>query len=652
MSKDTEKAAQNAPSSKTSSNSQDRKFPAPAISKGLSRRSLLATAAIGTVTAASLGLPELTGRKAMEAMAASPPPKTGKGQGNQSILLQNCFAVLSMEGEGSLYDLAGADILIQNGKIAAIGKSLGGAAGGRVVDCSTLIAMPGFITTHHHKYETPQRSADADGYIVFPIGGPGGFGGPADPEQQNAFWPYESYVNVQALWNQGLMTDKDGHVWDYGAPTQTPDDLYISHLVASLAELKSGITCSTDTSQSSHTPQHTDGMIKGLMASGQRNVYAYTGGVNRAGFGHTTDPNGYEYPGTFDATDWGVGRLRNQYFASEDQLVTLCLQIGPTPVTNVQTGTPEPYTGWELAKHWGTWIDSHNLANPSVATNPLASDPEIGPKMTQIHCNRWGDPASPTAQVGANNTGFPNPGNVAAWQAYYNNKSHVSIAVSIEMQMRHGRPPIQECLNVGILPSLSPDVDCNKNGADPFTMIREFFDLQRVLSSDLAFPVSDPGPLLAPQSVTCYQALQAMTWAGAAGSGLSGNHHPTSAKVGMLKPGYDADIVLLETHDLRIAPANNAPGTIVTMMDTSNVRHVMVQGDFKVWNYELVGWNVRDLVNKITKSRDDIIERINSGPAIALPGNNTPVNPYKPPFLTSCCFKKQNEIAPLYTLTP
>jgi hypothetical protein len=120
----------------------------------------------------------------------------------------------------------------------------------------------------------------------------------------------------------------------------------------------------------------------------------------------------------------------------------------------------------------------------------------------------------------------------------------------------------------------------------------------------------------------------------------------------MLKPGYQADIVLLETNDIRIAPANNAPGTIVTMMDTSNVRHVMVQGDFKVWNYELVGWNVADLIQKITKSRDDIIERINSGPPIPEPGKNTPVNPYRPPFLTSCCFKGQNEIAPLYNLRP
>ena len=122
--------------------------------------------------------------------------------------------------------------------------------------------------------------------------------------------------------------------------------------------------------------------------------------------------------------------------------------------------------------------------------------------------------------------------------------------------------------------------------------------------------------------------------------------------MGKLKTGYEADIVLLEANDLRIAPVNNAPGAVVTLMDTSNVRHVLVKGDLKVWNYELVGWQVQALIDKINKSRDNIIERINSGPPIPQPGRNTPVNPYRPPFLTSCCFNDQNEIAPLYNLRP
>ena len=135
---------------------QDQKVAAPAISKGLSRRSLLTGAALGSVTAASLGFPAMTGRSAMQAKAQGGPPP-GKG-GN--IVLKNCLAVLTMDDPKN--DLTGADIVIADGKIAAIGKNLG-PGGGRQIDCSTLIAMPGFITTHHHKYETPQRAANADG---------------------------------------------------------------------------------------------------------------------------------------------------------------------------------------------------------------------------------------------------------------------------------------------------------------------------------------------------------------------------------------------------------------------------------------------------------------------------------------------------------
>jgi len=627
-----DKSKQKASSGKTSKRSDT--VSAPAILTDVSRRTLLAGAALGSLTAASLGLPALAHNKGKP--HGGPPPHHGHHK-KQKILLKNCYAILTMDPNA---DMAGADILIQDGKILAIGKHL--PRGDKTVDCSTLIAVPGFITTHHHKYETPQRSANADGYIVF--GGPGGFAGPADPEQQRAQWPYESYSNMQNLWNQGRMVDIDNNVWDLEMPSQAPEDLYLSHLVASLAELKAGITCATDTSQSSHTPAHTDAMIKGLMDSGQRNLYAYTGGIDRAGPGHATDPNGYEYPGAIGEDSWGVGRLRKEWFPSDDQLVTLCIQTSQAEVTNAQTGNLEGYSGWELAKHYGTWIDAHNIANPTFLDDPLINDPEIGPKMTHIHCVRWGSVDAPGAQVGANNTGYPNPGNVSAWQKAYEKGVHVSIAVSIEMQMRHGRPPIQECLNNGIMPSLSPDVDCNKNGADPFTLMRAFFDMQRLLSSELAFPVSDPGPLLAPQSVTCYQTLQVATMAGAAGSGLAG-------KVGMLKPGYDADIVLLETNDIRIAPANNAPGTVVTMMDTSNVRHVMVQGEFKVWDYELVGWNVEKLIRDINRSRDKIIERINSKPLV-LAGKNTPINPYAPPLLGSCCYVGQNEMAPDYNLRP
>ncbi len=78
-------------------------------------------------------------------------------------------------------------------------------------------------------------------------------------------------------------------------------------------------------------------------------------------------------------------------------------------------------------------------------------------------------------------------------------------------------------------------------------------------------------------------------------------------KVGTLTPGKEADIIFLETKSIDIAPMNNVAGSIVTMMDTSHVERVMIAGKFKLWDYELVGWNVDKLVRDIEASRDRML---------------------------------------------
>ena len=97
--------------------------------------------------------------------------------------------------------------------------------------------------------------------------------------------------------------------------------MYLGELVACLSQISEGITMTCDTSQSSHTPEYTDAMIEGLMDSGQRALYDYSGGTDRGG--------GFEYPGAIGNEVSGIGRLRKQYFSSNDQLVTLGLATGP-----------------------------------------------------------------------------------------------------------------------------------------------------------------------------------------------------------------------------------------------------------------------------------------------------------------------------------
>ena len=495
-----------------------------------------------------------------------------------------------------------------------------------MVDCSGTIVMPGFITTHHHQYETIQRSIIADGTL----------GGP---------WPLEGYGSVvQNIWTAGRITEpgtpgNPGKViWDLGRVPYDPEDLYISEVVACLSQISEGITCGTDTSQANHTPAHTDAIIKGLMDSGRRMVFDYSGGTNR-----TADGFPYEAPGAMNDTTKGIGRLAKTYFSSKDQLVTLGFGGGAGPAFEGAN-----YTGWQLGRSFGALINNHGFGNPDAIVK-AAADTRNGTDwsdVTFVHTTRWQD--APFAQVGAAGpSGYYPTGNRArAWEIWRDRGAHVSIANLIEMQMRHGMPPFQEALNHGILPSLSPDVDTNMT-TDAFSLMRGAFCLQRALANDLAFKESNPGNIPMPQLVTSRQCIEMATIAGAAANRILD-------KVGTLAPGKEADIIVLDARNINTWPMNNVPGTIVTMMNPRHVRDVLIAGKVVYWRGKLVGWDIDRLLSQIEQSRDRVLARIN-GPAkvgTIPPGNNSFSNPYRPNFLGSCCFKGQNTTAPEYVLRP
>ena len=595
----------------------------PGAAGGFSRRDFLKGGAAG-LAVGGLGGAALGAGVAMSARAQAGPPK-GPGR----MLLRGGI-VLSLDP--AVGDFEQADVLIEGRKIIAVGPNL--SAGGQVVDCRGTIVMPGFISTHNHQYEAIQRSINADGLIVF--------AGDADQQPTDPTSAvYEAYGTVvQNIWTAGRLAGPPPAstvVWDLGRSPYDPEDCYISELVACLSQITQGITCGTDTSQSSHTPAHTDAMIKGLMDSGRRSLYDYTGGIDRS----AQDPRQpYEFPFP------GLQRIAKTYFNSKDQLVTLGFAGGPTPIANL----PAPYTGmtgWKLGREFGAFINNHNVGNAAIPRTALGNGLAPFDDVTLVHCVRWQDHS--VAQISHGDGGYPNAATSEAWKIWADNGGHVSIAVLIEQQMRHGMPPMQLALNHGILPSLSPDVDTNMT-ADPFSMMRGAFCLQRALANDLAFPISDPGHLATPQLVTSRQCVEMMTIAGAAASGLLD-------KVGTLTPGKEADIVILDYNNINYQPMNNVYGTIVTMMDTRAVKHVMIAGTFVYWHGTLVGWDVDKLTRQVVESRDRVLARINgpatgANPDVIHRGKNSSGHPYRPAFLTSCCYNGQNELAPHYVLRP
>jgi cytosine/adenosine deaminase-related metal-dependent hydrolase len=72
--------------------------------------------------------------------------------------LKDCFFIQpSSDADG----IRGADVLIQDGSIARIGRGLARPKDARQIDCSHHVVVPGFVNTHHHFFQTLTRNLPA-----------------------------------------------------------------------------------------------------------------------------------------------------------------------------------------------------------------------------------------------------------------------------------------------------------------------------------------------------------------------------------------------------------------------------------------------------------------------------------------------------------
>ena len=391
--------------------------------------------------------------------------------------------------------------------------------------------MPGFIDTHHHQFETALRGQLADSVLL-----PGG------------------------TYNEGVNNYFETILGNF-AGKYRPQDVHINELYGALAQLDAGVTTVMDVSQIHHTPQHSDAAIEGLVASGRRSVFGYfEGDYTRAGYAYPQDAR----------------RLKAQYFSSSDQLLTM--------VMGGEIYLPGYQAAWALGRELDIPIALHVVGTfgmaptfDAIATNtrraPAARDPSqvtMGDDNIFIHMTGMSDLGwDVAAEVGA----------------------HVSLAVPIEMQMRHGTPPTQKALDRGMKPSLSTDVECTMT-ADMFSQMRFVMTLQRMFANEKALAGQ-----AYPNLLKSIDAIRFATIEGA--RGLKLDH-----KVGSLTPGKDADIVLLDATALNVAPLNNVPGAVVTLMERTNVSTVLVAGQVKKWRGKLLGHDMDRLRMDLEASRD------------------------------------------------
>jgi 5-methylthioadenosine/S-adenosylhomocysteine deaminase len=223
-----------------------------------------------------------------------------------------------------------------------------------------------------------------------------------------------------------------------------------------------------------------------------------------------------------------------------------------------------------------------------------------------------------------------------AWQRAREVGAQVSIAFPIEMNMRHGMPPIIRMQQMStpqhpFEPSLSVDVECTLT-ADFFTQMRSAMNLQRMIVNQMtldspngnnnlpdyrnwelpqtaqtvpgSFPYWPTPPANLPAPLTTRDVLRFATMNGAKALRLD-------SKVGSLTPNKEADIIILDATRINVAPLNQVPGAVVSLMDRTNVETVIVAGKVRKWKGQLLDVDLNNLRSQIEASRDYIFNAAN-----------------------------------------
>lgn len=401
--------------------------------------------------------------------------------------------VLAMDNASA--DGRGCDVLLEGERIVAVGPGLSAPDAERI-EARDMIVLPGFVDTHRHTWQSCVRHRYAD----------------MDPQRYFA----------EMLGARGAA--------------YRPEDVHIGTLLGALGALEAGVTTMLDWSHVQNTPEHADAAIAGLREAGIRGVFGHgwplidgVAWMDQSTRGHPDD----------------IRRLRRDYFASDDGLLTLAMAgRGPEMATR-ETWLADLRLARDLGLRSTIHMGAYARNRPRRAIAQMHAAGVLGPDLTFVHCCQCGDDEiAMMADAGVT----------------------ASLGVHTEMNSQGiGDIPLDRLLAVGIRPSLSGDTETKCCG-DMFTQMRHALAYYRSWMGGGHSRAAN-----APATLSLRDVLEFATVAGAEAVGLS-------HKIGSLTPGKQADIVLVRATDLNLMPVSSAMGAIVLGAHAGNVDTVLVAG--------------------------------------------------------------------------
>jgi 5-methylthioadenosine/S-adenosylhomocysteine deaminase len=328
----------------------------------------------------------------------------------------------------------------------------------------------------------------------------------------------------------------------------TPEDMYRGVRLGVAELLYGGVTTVHDWAHNIRGPAHADADLRALMDSGIR-----------ARFSYGTPQGGPPPDESMDLAD--LARMHREWGSrAGDGLLMLGMAARSLSVSARGAVTVEALQrDWAAARELGLPITIHTGSADSVTLLDQAG--LLGPDVQLINASRYDD---------------------AARSRVADSGTHVNLSPLAELRTSFASSRLPELLAQGILVSLSVDTPAVSGNSDMFAHMHVLLDLQFTLAGD-------------PLSVSARQILELATINGARDLGIAD-------RVGSLTPGKRADLILVRTTDLNMAPLGDAVTAIVRSAQPYNVDTVIVDGRILKRGGQLTALDAEQVVREAAES--------------------------------------------------
>jgi len=327
-----------------------------------------------------------------------------------------------------------------------------------------------------------------------------------------------------------------------------------------LAEaINTGITTVNNWSHNLLEPEYADAELQAHRDLGGRALFSY-------GYSRKTGTDQ-----TLPLDD--VARVKKQWFDGSDGLLTLGIASRGPENNTIDICQKE----WEVARKLGIRITCH------MGTNAARVEQRQGIQVLA----KAGLLGSDVLLVHDTNT------NERDLEILAKSKTPVSLSPYTEMRTGFGFPPILDMLKAGVPVSLSVDTAVLCGNADMFAIMKAMQNVGNAHArSEFGLPAR--------------RVLQMATMDGAVALGIAD-------KTGSLTPGKRADIVVVRTDDLNMAPFTSPVHMIVQSAQPINVDLVVVDGRILKRGGKLVSVDVAKIVRDVNETMTRVRAEVAKG---------------------------------------